>query len=293
MTILITGSSGKYGKDVINFLLEKKVNPKNIVALVRDPSKGEEYKKKGVEIRVGDYDNYQSLVDAFKNVDQLLFISSNDPVNKLKQQQDVVKAAKEASVKNILYTSFIRKTEDGSSPVHNVVTSVHIQTEDLIKKSGIPYTLLVNGLYSDVLTEFFFGPSVLSQGIFFPASQGKSNYTTRRDQAEATANILLNPSNHLNKTYVLANNESYTLTDASKILSEISGKLVPYTSPEVETYREILGKVIPSPLVEFSIAFALAIKQNEFETDKTDLPTLLGRKPTTLKDFLTTVYKSN
>ncbi|KYQ92553.1 hypothetical protein DLAC_06544 [Tieghemostelium lacteum] len=291
MSILITGASGKYGKDSIEFLLEKKVNPKSIVALVRNEAKGEEFKKLGVQVKLGDYDNYQSLLDAFKGVDKLLFISSNDVVKRLPQHENVVKAAKQNNIKHIIYTSFVRKNNNETSPVH-FIESAHAATEILVKESGIPYTLLLNGLYTDLLTEFFFGPKVLEQGIFFPAGDGVTNYTTRRDEAEATVNILLDNSNkHLNKTYILANSEKSTMHDASAILTEIAGKTVPFTSPDEDTYKNVLSKFVPVEYIHFGVAFALAIKQSEFETTHTDLPELLGRTPTSLKQFLTSSYK--
>eukprot|EP01132_Coremiostelium_polycephalum_P002317 gene2317-2856_t len=297
MSIVITGSTGKFGLDSIEFLLEKGFPPKEIIALVRDESKlPSQFKEKGVIVKKGDYGDYQSLVSAVKGARTLLFISSNDIDKKLTQHTDVLKAAKEVgSIKHILYTSLVRKNENELSPIY-FLEKAHIETEKLIRECGIGYTLLVNGLYTDCLPQYFFGPKVLETGVFFPSGQGKVNFATRRDMAEATVNIILNPDSHIGKEYILSSNEKNTIEDSTKILSELTGKSLPYISPSPQVYTETLLKFgVPKYYIDYGIGFGLAIAQGEFETDvppnSTTLESILGRKPTTLKQYLTDYYK--
>jgi NAD(P)H dehydrogenase (quinone) len=286
--ILITGSTGHFGKAAIDHLLEKGVNANSIAALVRDNAKAIELKAKGIQIRKGDYNDYASLKSAFKGIDKLLLVSSNDLQDRLKQQQHAVKAAREAGVKHIIYTSFARKNETDTSPIASVGKS-HIETENLIKESGIPYTLLLNGLYSDVLP-MFFGEQVLQTGIFLPAGNGKVTFATRNDMAEAAANILMGYG-HENKIYTIGNTESYTLQDAATILQEVTGKPIAYTSPTIAEYTSALTQAgVPAAYIDIFAGFSEAIKQGEFETAGTDLEKLLSRKPATLRDYLTSVY---
>ncbi|KAM9963801.1 hypothetical protein ACTFIW_007055 [Dictyostelium discoideum] len=297
MSILITGSTGKFGKNSIEFLLSNGVDPKSIIALVRDESKGKQFQEKGLNVRIGDYTNEESLVKAFQGIEKLLFISSSDIENRIDHHNNVINAAKQVgTIKHLVYTSFFRKEEvekSGNSSI-GFVGKPHIIAEDLIEKSRINYTILQNILYTDFLTEFFFGEKVLENGIFFPAGNGIGNYATRKDMAEAAVNILLeeNQQKHLNKKYIISNEESPSFEDAAKILSEISGKTLSYTSPDVATFENTLtGFGVPPVYIQLSVAFGLAIQNNEFNTLKTDLSTLLNRKPTTLKQFLFETYK--
>lgn len=285
--ILITGATGHFGKATIDFLL-KKIDAKNISALVRNESKAEDLKSKGIALRVGDYDNYSSLVSAFRGVDKLLFVSGSDVVKRMRQHENVVRAAIEAGVKSIVYTSFARKNETGASPIAFVGKS-HIETEKLIKTSGIPYTIMLNTLYADVLP-MFFGDKVLETGIFLPAGDGKAAYTTRNDMAEAAAHIL-STSAHENKEYVIATTSNHSLQEAAMMLSEITGKRVDYAKPSVDVYRDVLSKAgVPAEYIGIFAGFSAAIDQGEFETVTSDLERLIGRKPTTLKDYFKTVY---
>jgi NAD(P)H dehydrogenase (quinone) len=176
--------------------------------LVRDEEKTADLKSKGIAIRLGDYDNYDQLLAAFQGVDKLVLVSGSDVMNRGKQHENAVNAAKAAGVKHILYTSFERKNETASSPISFVANS-HIDTENWIKNSGLNYTILRNNLYLDMLP-WFFGENVLETGIFLPAGETKSAFALRDDMAEATANILMT-AGHENKEYTFSNTENVSM----------------------------------------------------------------------------------
>ncbi len=288
--ILVTGATGHFGKTTIDFLLKKGVSTAEISALVRDEEKAKSLQEKGIKLTKGDYDNFGLLVAAFKGVDKLLFVSGSDVTKRMKQHENVVNAAKEAGVKHIVYTSFTRKKEDETSAI-SIVAQSHIKTENLIKTSGIPYTILHNGIYADMLP-IFLGEKVLETGVYFPAGDGKVSFTTRHDMAEAAANILTSVG-HEGKEYEFANTENISFLDVANILSEITGRKVTYLNPVAEEYKTALTNAgVPTEYVGFFAAFAEAMKQGEFETDETDLPQLLGRKPTPVAQYLKQVYSA-
>lgn len=289
--ILVTGATGNYGKATIDFLLKKGISANSISALVRDVEKAEDLKTKGINLKIGDYDNYTALVEAFKGVDKLLLVSSSDVVKRGQQHENAVKAAIEARVKHILYTSFERKNDTETSPISFVAKS-HIDTENLIKASGLTYTIFRNNLYLDALP-MFFGEQVLTSGIFLPAGDTKSAFALRNDMAEATANVLTS-AGHENKEYSMSNTENISIQEMAQDLSEIVGRQINYVNPPQDIYMETLtGAGVPTEYVGMFAGFAEAIKQGEFSTEKTDLENLLGRKPMTAKAFLKEVYTSN
>ena len=157
--ILVTGSTGHLGTATIDFLLSKGIEANRIVALARNAKKAERISSKGVQVRLGDYTDYASLKSAFTNVEKLLLISSSDLQGRAEQHENVINAAAEVGVKHIVYTSFLRKNETSTSPIA-FIAQQHLETEKSLKASGIPYTLMLNGLYADVLPGFF-GDTVL------------------------------------------------------------------------------------------------------------------------------------
>lgn len=147
--ILITGATGHLGKAVINELISRNQTGQ-LSAMVRDLSKGRELETKGVQLVQGDYNDYDSLVAAFQGVDKLYFVSGSDVAHRSRQHENIVQAANAANVGHVIYTSFQRKTEDGSSPIA-FVAQAHLLAEKLIRAPGLTYTILKHALYADVL----------------------------------------------------------------------------------------------------------------------------------------------
>jgi NAD(P)H dehydrogenase (quinone) len=286
--ILITGASGQLGREVVSLLLQK-VSPVDVAVFVRDPLKVSEFKALGVEIRQGDYNDYNSLVSAFKEVDKLYFVSGSDVMNRLKQHENVVGAAKEAGVKHIIYTSFQRKIEDSSSPIA-MVAEAHIKTEALIKASGLTYTILKHALYADVIP-MFAGDKVIETGtIYIPAGDGKVSYINHADLAEGAVAILTS-NGHENKTYEFSGTQSYSFTEIAAILSKLSGKTITYISPSIQDFKDTLTKVgVPAGIIGMTTSFSEGIKQGEFDFPDATLSKLIGRKTFDMTDFLRDIY---
>jgi NAD(P)H dehydrogenase (quinone) len=72
--ILITGATGQLGTAVVKNLL-KKTSANQIVALVRDESKASDLKEKGVNIRIGSYDDPALLDKAMQGIEKVLLIA--------------------------------------------------------------------------------------------------------------------------------------------------------------------------------------------------------------------------
>jgi len=287
-TILITGATGNLGKLVLNNLLEE-LPSSQVSILVRDATKVTEFKDKGVTVYVGDYDNYESLISAFKTIDKLYFVSGSDIANRTKQHENVMKAAKEAGVKHVVYTSFVRKNDTETSPIA-AVAEAHLKTEKWLKNSGMAYTILKHTIYMDFIP-MFLGEHLLETGVaYLPAGEGKNSFVTRSDMAKVGAKVLLSDA-HKNKEYDLTNTTNVTMGEIVAQISEITGKPIQYVSPTQEAYiQKLLKAEVPEEYVYMFAVFAKAFKQEEFIKTGTTIESLTGEKPTTISEFLTQVY---
>jgi len=287
--MLITGATGQLGRATVEFLLKKGFPADRITALVRDESKAVDLESKGIHLRFADYNDYASLVKAFEGVEKLLFVSGNDIINRSKQHDNVVKAAKGIGVKHIIYTSFERKNETETSPIA-MVAKAHIETENSIKASGMDFTILRNSLYVEAIP-MFLGNQVIEKGIILPVGNGMVSFTARKDIAEAIAIILLTKG-HENREYILANTENVSFRTIAGILSRISGRNVTFSNPSVEAFTLALGNAgVPNDFIGFLTSFSEAIKQGEFASAKTDLEMLLGRNPLSVEEYLKQLYQ--
>jgi NAD(P)H dehydrogenase (quinone) len=286
--ILVTGSTGHLGKATIQFLLDK-IPASQIAALARDKDKAAEHAEKDIDVRVGNYNDYESLKEATKGIDTVLLISSADMADRLTQHINVIKAAKDNGVKHIIYTS--ADVKDINNSATGEIAETHAATSKFLRQSGITYTLLNNNLYADVVP-MFVGEKVLETGVYFPAGNGKVPFATREDMAEAAA-VVLTTGGHENKEYTIAGENAHSFKDIAQMLSDITGKDVSYTSPSPDEYRTALTAAgVPEFFIGMLGNFATAIKNGEFDTQNTDLTQLLGRKPTSLKDYLESVFSA-
>ena len=289
--ILVTGATGAFGKNAIEHLLNKGIEPSKIFALVRNIDKAQGLKEQGIQIKIGDYNDYSSLVEAFQGVDKLLFVSSSDVENRAAQHQNVVNAAKETDINHVIYTSFMRNSEVEKSAI-GFLQDTHLKTENWLKESGINYTLLQNATYMDLLP-MFLGEKVLESGvIMLPAKQGKSSLVLREELAEAAV-VVLTTEGHENKVYPLVNHEALTYQEVAASVSAASGKTIKYNSPTPEVYQRTLKEFgVPEEYIGLFTAFAVAQANGELELYNNSLEQLLGRKPITTSQFLTTMYAS-
>ncbi|RYY19499.1 MAG: SDR family oxidoreductase, partial [Cytophagaceae bacterium] len=274
--ILVTGATGGLGRAVVDNLL-KTLSPSAIAVLVRDPAKAADLQTQGVAIKQGDYNDYASLEAAFAGVEKLFLVSSNDIPNRVPQHTNAINAAKAAGVKHVVYTSFQRKTEDGSSAAA-FIAEAHLATEKLLQESGLTYTILKNALYLEVLP-LFMGPVLDTNTIYLPAGEGKVPYASRADMGAASAAVLTG-AGHENQAYDFSNDTSYSFHDIAKILSDLSGKQIQYVSPTAEEFgTQMAAAGVPAGAIQMTAGFCVAIEQEEFDFPSSTLEKLLGRQP--------------
>ncbi|SPL69869.1 SDR family oxidoreductase [Acinetobacter stercoris] len=284
MKIAITGATGQLGHFVIDALL-KETKAENIIALVRNIEKAVELKDKGIELRLFDYDQPETLAPALQEVDKLLLISANEVGRRTPQHAAVIDAAKAANVPYIAYTSLLNAD---TNPLG--LAQEHRETESLIKTSGLKYTFLRNNWYSE--NYLANAQHVAEQGTLYgSAKDGKISSASRQDYAEAAAKVLTSQG-HDNKTYELAGSTSFTLSDLAGYIAKASGKAVQYQNISPEDYTSALKNAgLPDGLIEVIVDADVQTVKGAMYSDSKDLENLLGRKTTLIQDQITDLFK--
>ena len=270
MKIAVTGSTGQLGQIVVE-QLKKRVPAENIVALARDIEKAAVL---DVEVREFDYNNAENLAGSLKGIDHLLLISGTDFGSRVEQHTNVVNAAKKAGVKWIVYTSLLRSETTSLN-----LAPEHIATEKVLKESGMAYTLLRHGWYSENYTASI--PGALSGGAYLgSAKEGKISSAARADYAEAAA-IILCDETHKGKTYELAGDEAYTLSGLAEEITKQSGKNIPYNDIPEQEYVNILKNIgLPEVFADALANWDVSASKGDLFDESQQLSKLLGR-PTT------------
>ncbi len=271
MKIAITGASGQLGRLAIENL-KTRVDAGDIVALVRDPSKVADL---GIEAREADYHKPETLTAALQGIDRLVLISSSDFDDRAGQHRNVINAAKETGVRHLIYTSILKAD---ASPM--IIAQDHKVTEAAIKASGIPYTFLRNGWYTENWTGSL--PAAVEAGALIgSAGDAKVTPATRQDYAEALAAVAAGEG-HEGQVYELGGT-AFTLSDLAAELSKQTGKDIPYNDLPEAAYKDILISFQLPEALATVIADADAQAQNGWLTDESGtLERLIGRPATPL-----------
>lgn len=277
--IAITGATGHLGQLTLTELL-KTVPASQLVAIVRNPAKAEALAQQGVTVRQAEYGDQAALTAALEGVEKLLLISSSEVGQRAVQHRNVINAAKSAGVKFIAYTSLLHADR---SPLGLHVE--HVETEQYLAASGIPYALLRNGWYSE--NYLASAPAALAHGVFIgSAGEGKIASATRADYAAAAAKVI-SSEGHAGKVYELAGDEAWTLSDLAAELSKQSGKPVVYQNlSEADFAKALKGAGLPEAFANLLADSDVGAAKGGLFDDSRTLSTLIGRPTTPIRDSI-------
>lgn len=274
MTIAVTGASGQLGRLVIE-QLKRRTTAGNIVALVRNPAKAADL---GVQTRTADYTQPATLERALTGIDTLLLISGNELGQRATQHANVIAAAKKAGVKRIVYTSLLRADTSALN-----LALEHRQTEADLKASGIAWTFLRNGWYTENYTGSI-GAALAHSAFYGSARDGKIASAARADYAEAAAVVLTTPG-HDGKVYELAGDAAYTLSDLAAEVSKQSGKVIPYLDiPEADYAAALKQAGVPEGFAAAIASWDVSAAQGALFDDSGTLSRLIGHSTTSLAE---------
>jgi NAD(P)H dehydrogenase (quinone) len=225
------------------------------------------------------------LDKALQGIDTLLLISSSEVGKRATQHQNVINAAKKAGVRRIVYTSLLHADTTSIS-----LATEHLATEAALQESGISYTILRNGWY----TENYAGsiPGAVAGGALLgSAGDGKIAAASRKDYAAAAVTVLTTEGQE-GKVYELAGDEAFSLADLAAEVSRQTGKEIPYKDLPAEEYATILTNFgIPEGFAHAIAGWDVGISKGDLFNDSKQLSTLIGRRTTPITEVVAEAVK--
>lgn len=276
--IAVTGATGALGRLIISELL-KTTTAGQIVAVVRTPEKAADLAAQGVVLRQGDYEDVPGLVTAFAGIDALMFISNSDIERRAIQHQNVVKAAVEAGVGRVVYTSCADL--GGDDPL----AQSHAATEQVIKDSGLAYTFLRNNFYMDMYVVEV--EIAMKLGAYrSPSGDAGAAMVSRSDIARMAAAVLVQDG-HTNKAYALTGPAAVTPAEFARVASVLSGRAItvqPISWNDLTAdYR---GRGMPEEYVGLSVMLEQMIATNALASVSTDIADVTGTPPVSFEAYV-------
>ncbi|KAI1790379.1 hypothetical protein LXA43DRAFT_1016861 [Ganoderma leucocontextum] len=187
---VVTGATGGLGSQVFKHLLQLVPASDIIVSLYNPAGVTPEITSSGVEVRHGDYNDPPSLDAAFAGADKLLLVSSPSIAHaqRVAHHTAAIDAAKRADVKHLYYTSLAFAGDSRAA-----VMQAHLDTERCLKESGLTYTILREGIYSESYPLYFgfWGPKEGGDEVLVPHGDGGIAWVCREDLGQGTAKIMV------------------------------------------------------------------------------------------------------
>ncbi|MCW2773203.1 MAG: NmrA family protein [Nocardioides sp.] len=271
MSIVVTGASGHLGRLVVERLLDRGVDPAGIVATGRSTDKLAELADRGVRTERLDFDDVPETVSWLAAGDVLLLVSGSEVGKRVPQHQAVVDLAARTGVRRIAYTS-----APAADDTTLALAPEHAATEGLIRASGLPFTFLRNGWYTENY-EPTFAQARETGVVASSAGDGRVASAPRSDFADAAA-VVLASEGHDNAVYELSGDVAWSFDELAATFADVLGREVTYQRLTPDEHRALL---VSFGLDEDTAAFVVALDQNIADgllaVTTGDLARLIGR----------------
>jgi len=281
MTILVTGSTGTIGSQVLAHLQGRNVD---VRALTRAPETAQ--LPSGVTRVRGDLADLASVRTALEGVSTLFLLAPN-VADELTQAMQTLTVAREASVKGIVYLSVFKGEAYADVPHFAGKHTV----ERMMDALDLPATVLRPAYFiqndlrqkDPLLTFGAYGAPIGSKGVSMvdirDIGEAAALELVRREQASESLS---------RETYALVGPDSLTGEDVATIWSEALGRTIRYGGDDLDVMEQRLKTMLPA-----WHALDLRLMFNRYQTDGAvataddiaHLTTLLGHAPRSYAAF--------
>ena len=273
--ILITGATGTNGRELVRQLTAA---GERVRALVRAPADATGLTGPNVELAAGDFEKPETLEAALRDVDKAFLLT---PLAErfVEWQSAFIKAAQRAGLKHLVKFSAM-----GAGVPEIELLRLHGQTDDLLRGSGLPFTILQpNSFYQNILSSV---ETIKTQGAFYWPLKNAALSTVDIRDISAIAVQALTRSGHEGQTYVITGPEALTFEQAAEKLSAVLGRTIQYVDVPLSAAADSMRKAgmsewdvrVVSELLGYFASGAVAAV-----TDT--VPLLLGRPAISFEQF--------
>lgn len=283
MTILVTGATGRIGRQVVNQLVNRGAD---VRALVRDPAKA--HFPTGVDVVQGDMLDIESLRRAFVGV-KTLFLLNAVAGDEFTQALIALNVAREAGVDRVVYLSVMHAERFVNVP-HFAVKS---GAERMIEQIGFSATILRPAYFMD--NEQMVKDVIVGHGVYpMPIGSKGVAMVDTADIAEVAAIELIRrdqaPSKLPTETIHLVGPDTLTGPQLAAIWSEILERPVAYGGDDPTGFEQNVANFLPKWM-----AYEMRLMAERYVSDGMvpeagdveRLTRILGRPLRSYRDFAT------
>jgi NAD(P)H dehydrogenase (quinone) len=276
--IAVTGANGQLGGQVVRLLASQQGH--DVLALVRRKVQDESQTSR-ISIALAEYDDPAALRTALRDVDTLVFISSDgDATMVLLHHQNVIAAAAHNGVSHIVALSSV--DADINSPFCYAVVNGY--TEKFLDDSGCRVSVARASIYSEFFLRWL-TPARISGEIRLPAGDGRISLVSRTDVGRCLAALAVGPPTA--RYHDLTGPASLDLTAIAALVGDEFGRHVRYTEVTPAEHRAEMAAAGEEPwwMYAFSTMFE-SVRQGRWASVTDEVARLTGRRPLSMRDLL-------
>jgi NAD(P)H dehydrogenase (quinone) len=281
MSYIVTATTGHLGRLIVEALLARGVAPASIIATARNSDKLSALATLGVKTAVLDYAKPETVTAIVEPGDVFVLVSGTELGQRFAQHSNVITAAKDAGVGRIVYTSAPKATTSDL-----LLAPEHKATEEFLTASGVPFTILRNGWY----TENYAGEinkARQSGEIVASVGDGKVASANRADYADAAAVALMDDS-LAGQTFELSGDHAWDFEELASTIGRLIGTDVTFRNVTPTEYAEMLTAFgLDEATVGFVVGLDSNIRDGLLGETSGDLARLTGKPTTQLAAGLT------
>lgn len=236
MKYMITGATGHLGQQVVAQL--SKLTTKQSIRLgVHTPAKAAHLKDDGYEIAAIDYRNVDQMTTAFTGVDVLIYIPSltYDVQGRINEFENSLTAMNRAGVTDLVDVSFI--ADQFNNPFQMAGYYAYLPAR--LASSKLRYAVLKNALYADPLIPYL--PELIErQNVIYPVGDQAMSFISRKDSAEAIANVAVKPYlRDRGQNYLLTMTQNYNMVELAHLMTAATGQQIGYAPVSLQEFADI------------------------------------------------------
>jgi len=284
MRVIVTGASGQLGRRTAEHVLELR-GPDGVILVTRQPESIADLAAHGADVRFGDFDQPESLGEAFAGGERMLLISATDLERRVGQHQAAIDAAAAAGVRHVVYTSCLRP----EPPNPAVVAASHYATETALVDSGLAWTFLRNSLYAEYQAAEA-AAATASGRLVHNRGDGRVAYVSRDDCAAAAAAVLVGPG-HQACAYDVTGPEPFRAAELAALYGDIGGRAVEVVPLDDDSFvASLVGNGAADDHLRYGAelvaSFGRSIREGHMASCTEIVATLTGRPARTLREVL-------
>ena len=271
--ILVTGATGNTGSLLVPALREAGVD---VRVFVRNESKAQPFKDKGVEVVLGDLDKPETIAPAVEGVDKIYLLTWNGPTQE-QQAKNVINAAKQAGTPYL-----VRHSMWGSEKSRIIKQGYAV--DEAVKSSGLLWTILMPTFFMQ--NTMMAAQTIATDGvIYMNMKDGKLGMIDIRDIVDSALAVLTG-SGYEGKNYILTGPEPISFHDVARTFSRVLGKDVKYVNvPDEAALQSMVGMGVPEWIAQGYAELAQGFSENFANRATENVANLTGHPARSFEQF--------